>query len=702
MERKGRKDAAREVPAAPERSILRALEIVSLCPFAVGSLLWQPHGGGLSLTACVKAMFRLEHGRDVTLADQQEPVGDDRWYDDARSSLAAASDRIPFRPRVDVTLVGCAYAPHGRPVDALVATLTVGELVKAIGVVGDRRWVEGPDGLEPSAPAPFTRMPLRYERAQRGADNPVGLDLTAPPSAGALALPNLEPPDDTSQTGKTIGMGPVAASWRPRARLLGPDAARWVLHPEGPAPPDLDFAFFNAAPPDQQLDLFRSGSRIVLENLHPTFPRLETRVPAIRVKAFLLAASGRASEIALRCDTVAIDTERGTLCVCWRGLAAVDNRDQLGTLVVAVESRGKEIRYKQVEAMARQGTLTSLRVDDLAMDEENPLGTRHDDVKPGHGPPQLVPRMPATSRLLRSEPSSRTPLPPPPSPAAPAASPRAPAPREESTSTEVNTHRIAMTRRSGDDELADPTTATDAGTAMMPAREPGHLARLDSGADGGARSDRDATGGDTATSAPEGLPGGARASDAPQADATAGTDKPPATDQADDDAPSSPSAWRDVAGHDGPPPSTSRASRPDATDRGLSLERYASVRAQIDLGLLPVADVLALAAIATEDWAAGARKWADELERDEARRKTFDDIRSGHERALRAFVDLPAAEWARSAVLIEAGDLSRVARARDLDASGIAFVRGVWADRAARDAELAKVVAEAMDAARWE
>jgi hypothetical protein len=441
------------------------VEVVALCPFTVGTVIWQPQAGAWTLTACVKGTFKLDHGRDVALDERQDAVSDDQYFpDNPRGSLYIPSDLVPFKPRGEVTVVGHAYAPRARPVEALVARLCVGELDKALGVVGNRVWKEGPDGLEPSAPEPFVKMPLRYERATRGPDNPVGLDLAAPPVAGALALPNLEPVEDDSGVGRTVGFGPIAASWAARKNLLG--AAQPPSGPESPLPPGFDFAYYNAAPRDQQVDLLRANAKVVLENLHPRHARLETRIPAVRPKAFLVDARGKATEIALRCDTVWIDTDRGMMALTWRGLTGVETGDaaSLGTLVVAIETKGKEIRYKLIENLFREGALGSLGTDDLATEERNPMGVRHDSIKPSAPPPPvLAPRSPAErprpsrDRLRDSRRSSP--------PAAAAASDAA-----ESTQTDVTTDRIARALRGGSDppRPSDPPASSAASPATWP------------------------------------------------------------------------------------------------------------------------------------------------------------------------------------------------------------------------------------------
>src|SRR5690349_15646216 len=144
------------------------MEVVSVSPLPVSSVLWQHRPGGWTLTVIAKATFQLQQGIS-RFAEQQESIveEDNHWHDDPGRSLFAASDLVPVKPRADVTLVGSAYAPHGQPVNSLFARLVVGELDKSIEVMKDRTM--GPDGAI-TEEGRFARMPLLYERAGGGPD----------------------------------------------------------------------------------------------------------------------------------------------------------------------------------------------------------------------------------------------------------------------------------------------------------------------------------------------------------------------------------------------------------------------------------------------------------------------------------------------------------------------------------------------------
>jgi len=385
------------------------LRTAILCPFSAGTVLWQAQSGAWTLSVCVRGTFSLVQGREAVLADPQEPVGGDRHLgDDPRASVHVPSDLIPYKPRADVILVGSAFAPHQQPVEALVARLSVGSLDKAIGVIGDRPWIEGPDGPEPSAPRPFRVMSLAHERAARARDNPHGFDLTRAPALGAPALPNLEAADDEIGRERTVGFGPIAPGAGSRRGLLRAEGLRWVeAGGRGPVPPGFDFGFYNAAPRDQQIDALRSGDRLVLENLNREHARLETRLPGVRPKAFLVPGDiDRGIEIALRCDTLWIDTDRGLLTLSWRGLVTVDTSDEeaLGTVVIAAESKGRELGYAHIARILREGLTGSTDGDTFT--ESRPLRPASvaeidPDLLPTPGPFKLKRPLPGAEEIPR-------------------------------------------------------------------------------------------------------------------------------------------------------------------------------------------------------------------------------------------------------------------------------------------------------------
>ena len=175
----------------------------------------------------------------------------------------------------DVLIVGKAFAPRNEPVRCLVARLVVGAVDKSLEVYCDRAWTA--DGQLYEGPW-FSSMPLLYERAGGGVDtwNPVGISPSARPDAhGLVRIPNLQPRgfrlQDRSTPVPPINFGPVAPHWPERARRLGRHAA-WAGTDwrHQPLPDDLDAAWFNAAPSDQQLEAMSDDQHI----LHPDLCRI--------------------------------------------------------------------------------------------------------------------------------------------------------------------------------------------------------------------------------------------------------------------------------------------------------------------------------------------------------------------------------------------------------------------------------------------
>lgn len=301
--------------------------IESLRPVSSGALVWR-RSGRLSLTIVVKATLALVNEGVARLGAPIEIFHAERSRA-AGSSILAESDMVPYKPRVDVTYVGFAWAP--RPVQAITARLGVhGEtevLERALQVVGERHSAT-------AQPSPFVRMPIVYERAWSGlgGENPIGV----PQRSGRIA--NLFDPADPN---RPACFGPVSRSFPARQRLLGsvdprsleqptPDpqgSGVWALDVAG----NLPFEYFLASPADQRLDLFTGNETIVLENLVEGQSRLHTRLPGIKALAKVFGATlpPQGQAIDLIADTVAIDGGERTVSITWRGTIPVPGTESL-------------------------------------------------------------------------------------------------------------------------------------------------------------------------------------------------------------------------------------------------------------------------------------------------------------------------------------------------------------------------------------
>ncbi|WP_437738672.1 DUF2169 family type VI secretion system accessory protein [Sorangium sp. So ce1335] len=302
------------------------------------SLEWRPTPDAWVVTVACHALFELAPFESPVMSGPAallEDEGDERRFVEPWGPVA------PFKRWGEVLVVGHAHAPEGGAVGSLIARLAVGDIDKAIQVRGDS-WF-APDGSL-GEPAPFTRMPLRWERAAGGphTSNPIGV----PTGNGALAdrwgrarAPNLLPVASSTAMRHghlwPAGFGPLRPEWPDRAQRLrrhaaGWDHARWT---EQALPEGIDPGYFNVAPLDQVTNDLTGAEPIVLEHLHPRYPRLATRLRAPAPRAIALT-NGAEQRVPLRCDTLVIDADRGVAALVWRGQLMLDRPPREGVVLV--------------------------------------------------------------------------------------------------------------------------------------------------------------------------------------------------------------------------------------------------------------------------------------------------------------------------------------------------------------------------------
>jgi hypothetical protein len=312
--------------------------------------------GHLNVTVVVKATLGLVHeGLAQLVVPRPVSVLEHTRDGVPGRSVELASDLAPHKSRADVTFVGHAYAPGGVPVPAVAVRMAIFRdkalLDKTLRVFGDR-------SAEEPAPRPFRSMRLAYERAYGGpsfAPNPVGVgaDARVRGAAGAGSLlPNVVDPLDPSKPG---GFGPISERWAERRVWLGGLDPAVLDAPILPVPDTQLFGFFQTAPADQQIDYLRGDEWIVLDNLHPTLPRLASRLPGIRGGCRLHSplpggGYGPGRVITLRLDTLAIDGNAAQCTVLFRGNFSVPEGEKaLSSLrvVCGVELAGQAISWPE-------------------------------------------------------------------------------------------------------------------------------------------------------------------------------------------------------------------------------------------------------------------------------------------------------------------------------------------------------------------
>ena len=347
-----------------------------------------------SVTFVLKATFRLVPdgiAEPLPADDQPRPEGDILFDSDPALPCRSESDYAVFKPRADLLLAGSVYAPAGETRTHLAAGFQVGDWSKRLLAFGNRQWTEDPaSATGATEPQPFSRIALRYENAYGGpgyAANPVGKGhrpLRFEDGSYQHPLPNIEIPDDRTTHSETppggpAGFGPVGRLWPQRRKLAGSYDGEWRARHWPYLPPDFDWGFYNAAPPDQQVDGYLRGDEAMrFENLDPNHPTLDCRLPGWRPRLFLAERQDGAEalrEVTLHLDTLFADMDAGNVRLVWRGVAAVRSREF------------NEVEWAYVAREELNGAPLTLdhytqRFAEERADEERPDETRERPVPP--------------------------------------------------------------------------------------------------------------------------------------------------------------------------------------------------------------------------------------------------------------------------------------------------------------------------------
>jgi hypothetical protein len=246
------------------------------------------------------------------------------------------SDYATQKPRCDVLVHAHAHAPGQVPVRELDVAFRLGACEKWARVVGDRHWEAGLTGVGPGAPEPFIDMPITYGRAYGGScelrgqvcahpANPVGRGFAGPHGEADLRgspLPNVEAPGEpVSVRGghyRPWSFGPIGRSWQPRLPLAGTYDERWKQEVFPLLPEDFDPRYFQAAPPDQQIDYPRGGEEVRLLNLHPQRPHIHFVLPPLEMPLAVLDVQRKLHLLDAVADSVTLDVQAGRVIVVWR------------------------------------------------------------------------------------------------------------------------------------------------------------------------------------------------------------------------------------------------------------------------------------------------------------------------------------------------------------------------------------------------
>ncbi|XXT19113.1 DUF2169 domain-containing protein [Sorangium sp. So ce429] len=315
-------------------------QVTPLDGAAATAVAWRSRGQ-LRVTVIVKATFAFAADAEMPRVEPQQVLpGEVHHGNNPGRSVRLTSDLAPHLDRADVLFTGHAHAPPGAPVHSLPVRLVISD---EGGVVLDKE-------LLVQDRAGFQRMPLVYERALRGEndqENFLGVRATGDPADPEANI------IDPLQPARAAGFGPIARAWPARKRLLGATPRKALDAPIAEIPDAFDWSYFQAAPPDQRVRPLRGGEWIELHGLHPTAPRLRTRLPEARGRARIHGLSGsgvgEGQPLDLVADTLRIDGDEQRCTVVFRGSFPVPDEAALAAvaIVAGVELPGEPLAWPE-------------------------------------------------------------------------------------------------------------------------------------------------------------------------------------------------------------------------------------------------------------------------------------------------------------------------------------------------------------------
>jgi hypothetical protein len=316
------------------------MELINHSPYTAGMAVDIDRDGADTLVLLVKATFDIMSDGDLKLSPDQRDI---EWADvyagePGASSVLYESDATWGRTGTDIALIGHAYPQRAgdRHVDV---ELRVGQFEKRARVFGDRHWQTVLGSVRMSAPEPFERIPLVWERSFGGVDltsanpkdrnqesrNPVGRGFRAKNSQidlDGMRLPNVEDPhhliSDPADHPSPIGFGFVAKSWAPRVGFAGTYDDAWQKARVPLLPDDYNPRFAVAASEGLWAANGLHGGEVVdLVHLTPN-GRLRFALPKVNVLGSYLAKVPP-SNLDMRLAVAFIDADRMTLTLLWQG-----------------------------------------------------------------------------------------------------------------------------------------------------------------------------------------------------------------------------------------------------------------------------------------------------------------------------------------------------------------------------------------------
>ena len=341
------------------------MELVNSTRLVAGYTMGIEPSGRELLVVVIKGTFRFptEPGARLQLNSEQLPLimSDEFYGEPGRSAPKYEMDFAPRKRRCDVLLNASAYAPGGKPTQRVEVTARIGDWAKSFAVVGDRVWEAKGAGIGASAPMPFVRLPITYDRAFGGTDNTHedaskhSAFMANPSGRGyhvelikewihGTPLPNTEELDRAVNwmdgKFKPMSFGPIGRQWESRAPYAGTYDQHWVDEIFPFLPADFDEQYYQAAPLDQQLPLPVGEQEVTLVNLTPDGERTFL-LPHLEAPVHFFRDDGEREDLTAFADTIVIEPDEERVTMTWRAALPL-KRNMFEIVQIMVGKRGRE------------------------------------------------------------------------------------------------------------------------------------------------------------------------------------------------------------------------------------------------------------------------------------------------------------------------------------------------------------------------
>lgn len=273
------------------------------------------------------------------------------------------------KPKSEVLLTAYGfgkYALDGRTA----VSFRMNNIKKDLWITGNRYWIDG----KATKPQPFEKIPISRAFTYGGAGferNPMGKGKGKIQVNDMMVkeLPNIESPSNPVYNEHDeyddVSYGPLPIEYPGRNLHMGTYDQKWKEEEFPGFAHDIDWEYFNQAPPDQHLVSLKTGDRATFINMHPEKKELTLAIPPIRARAFLRSKVLESSagygqrvdhdkeqplkETELRLTTTWFFPHEEKAILLYQGSSVIKEEDasDIGLILIAIEeeSTPKSIDY---------------------------------------------------------------------------------------------------------------------------------------------------------------------------------------------------------------------------------------------------------------------------------------------------------------------------------------------------------------------